>query len=380
MRKIGIIAEYNPFHNGHLHQIKKIKEMFNDSLIIVAMSSTFMQRGEAAIINKWDRTRLALNFGADLVIEIPFVFATQYQDIFARGALEILNHMHIDTLVFGSECDNVELLKRLANIQLNGKRYDKLVRKYLDLGLNYPTSLSKALMDISKVKVDKPNDLLALAYIKQIIKNSYDIEPVSIKRTNDYHNSALDNDIISASSIRQLLRENENVDRYVPYNINNYLSAIDDDIWFTLLKYQVINNKGNLNIFQTVDEGIENRILKYINEVSSLNELIMEIKTKRYTYNKLNRMFTHIVTGFTKEEAENINVEYLRILGFNSLGKKYLNVIKKEIDIPIINKYVPGIYKGLDIEFRVSNIYSVILKDGGEAYLKREYRNKPVIR
>ena len=264
MRKIGIIAEYNPFHNGHLHQIKKIKEMFNDSLIIVAMSSTFMQRGEAAIINKWDRTRLALNFGADLVIEIPFVFATQYQDIFARGALEILNHMHIDTLVFGSECDNVELLKRLANIQLNDKRYDKLVRKYLDLGLNYPTSLSKALMDISKVNVDKPNDLLALAYIKQIIKNSYDIEPVSIKRTNDYHNSDLDNDIISASSIRQLLRENVNVDRYVPYNINNYLSAIDDDIWFALLKYQVINNKGNLNIFQTVDEGIENRILKYI--------------------------------------------------------------------------------------------------------------------
>lgn len=380
MRKIGIIAEYNPFHNGHLHQIKKIKEMFNDSLIIVAMSSTFMQRGEAAIINKWDRTRLALNFGADLVIEIPFVFATQYQDIFARGALEILNHMHIDTLVFGSECDNVELLKRLANIQLNDKRYDKLVRKYLDLGLNYPTSLSKALMDISKIKVDKPNDLLALAYIKQIIKNSYDIEPVSIKRTNDYHNSDLDNDIISASSIRQLLRENVNVDRYVPYNINNYLSAIDDDIWFTLLKYQVINNKGNLNIFQTVDEGIENRILKYINEVSSLNELIMEIKTKRYTYNKLNRMFTHIVTGFTKEEAENINVEYLRILGFNGKGKKYLNTIKKDIDIPIINKYVPGIYRSLDIEFRVSNIYSVILKDGGEAYLKREYRNKPVIR
>lgn len=379
MRKIGIIAEYNPFHNGHLHQIKKIKEMFNDSLIIVAMSSTFMQRGEAAIINKWDRTRLALNFGADLVIEIPFVFATQYQDIFARGALEILNHMHIDTLVFGSECDNVELLKRLANIQLNDKRYDKLVRKYLDLGLNYPTSLSKALMDISKVNVDKPNDLLALAYIKQIIKNSYDIEPVSIKRTNDYHNSDLDNDIISASSIRQLLRENVNVDRYVPYNINNYLSAIDDDIWFALLKYQVINNKGNLNIFQTVDEGIENRILKYINEVSSLNELIMEIKTKRYTYNKLNRMFTHIVTGFTKKEAENINVEYLRILGFNGKGKKYLNTIKKDIDIPIINKYVPGIYKSLDIEFRVSNIYSVILKDGGEAYLKREYRNKPVI-
>lgn len=379
MHKIGIICEYNPFHNGHLYQIKKIKETYKDSLIIVCLSSCFMQRGEASILNKWDKTRLAIESGVDLVLELPFAFATQYQDIFAKGALTILNHLKIDTLVFGSECDDVELLNNLASIQLKDDGYNHLVKRYLDLGLNYPTSLSKALFDISGVKLDKPNDLLALAYIKEIIKNNYDIEPFSIRRTSDYHNSNLDSDIVSASTIRKLLKDGVNVNNYLPYNIYDYLSEIDEDKYFALLKYQIINNIDCLDKFQTVDEGIENRIIKYINMVNSKEELILKVKSKRYTYNKINRMFTHILTNFTKEDAKNLEIEYLRVLGFNTRGKNYLNKIKKDIDIPIINKYIPNMYKCLDIEFRVSLIYSLILKDKGDDFLKREYRNKPVI-
>ena len=379
MHKIGIICEYNPFHNGHLYQIKKIKETYKDSLIIVCLSSCFMQRGEASILNKWDKTRLAIESGVDLVLELPFAFATQYQDIFAKGALTILNHLKIDTLVFGSECDDVELLKNLASVQLKDDGYNYLVKRYLDLGLNYPTSLSKALFDISGVKLDKPNDLLALAYIKEIIKNNYDIKPFSIRRTSDYHNSNLDSDIVSASTIRKLLKDGVNVNNYLPYNIYDYLSEIDEDKYFALLKYQIINNIDCLDKFQTVDEGIENRIIKYINMVNSKEELILKVKSKRYTYNKINRMFTHILTNFTKEDAKDLEIEYLRVLGFNTRGKNYLNKIKKDIGIPIINKYIPNMYKSLDIEFRVSLIYSLILKDKGDDFLKREYRNKPVI-
>lgn len=379
MHKIGIICEYNPFHNGHLYQIKKIKETYKDSLIIVCLSSCFMQRGEASILNKWDKTRLAIESGVDLVLELPFAFATQYQDIFAKGALTILNHLKIDTLVFGSECNDIELLKNLASIQLKDDGYNHLVKRYLDLGLNYPTSLSKALFDISGVKLDKPNDLLALAYIKEIIKNNYDIKPFSIGRTSDYHNSNLDSDIVSASTIRKLLKDGVNVNNYLPYNIYDYLSEIDEDKYFALLKYQIINNVDCLDKFQTVDEGIENRIIKYINMVNSKEELILKVKSKRYTYNKINRMFTHILTNFTKEDAKDLEIEYLRVLGFNTRGKNYLNKIKKDIGIPIINKYIPNMYKCLDIEFRVSLIYSLILKDKGDDFLKREYRNKPVI-
>lgn len=379
MHKIGIICEYNPFHNGHLYQIKKIKETYKDSLIIVCLSSCFMQRGEASILNKWDKTRLAIESGVDLVLELPFAFATQYQDIFAKGALTILNHLKIDTLVFGSECNDIELLNNLASIQLKDESYNYLVKRYLDLGLNYPTSLSKALFDISGVKLDKPNDLLALAYVKEIIKNNYDIEPFSIRRTSDYHNSNLDSDIVSASTIRKLLKDGVNVNNYLPYNIYDYLSEIDEDKYFALLKYQIINNVDCLDKFQTVDEGIENRIIKYINMVNSKEELILKVKSKRYTYNKINRMFTHILTNFTKEDAKDLEIEYLRALGFNTRGKNYLNKIKKDIGIPIINKYIPNMYKSLDIEFRVSLIYSLILKDKGDDFLKREYRNKPVI-
>ena len=379
MHKIGIICEYNPLHNGHLYQIKKIKETYKDSLIIVCLSSCFMQRGEASILNKWDKTRLAIESGVDLVLELPFAFATQYQDIFAKGALTILNHLKIDTLVFGSECDDVELLKNLASVQLKDESYNYLVKRYLDLGLNYPTSLSKALFDITGVKLDKPNDLLALAYVKEIIKNNYDIEPFSIRRTSDYHNSNLDSDIVSASTIRKLLKDGVNVNNYLPYNIYDYLSEIDEDKYFALLKYQIINNVDCLDKFQTVDEGIENRIIKYINMVNSKEKLILKVKSKRYTYNKINRMFTHILTNFTKEDAKNLEIGYLRVLGFNTRGKNYLNKIKKDIGIPIINKYIPNMYKCLDIEFRVSLIYSLILKDKGDDFLKREYRNKPVI-
>ena len=156
MRVIGVICEYNPFHLGHAYQLKKIKEMYPNSIIIVVCSTNFTQRGDVSVLNKWDKTKIALENGVDIVLELPFGYATQSSDIFAKGALEILNHVQVDTLVFGSETNNISNLIELAKIQLNNNQYNLAVKKHLKNGINYPTALSKALLDIANKTINKP--------------------------------------------------------------------------------------------------------------------------------------------------------------------------------------------------------------------------------
>ena len=166
MKIIGLICEYNPFHNGHIYQINKIKELYPDSLIIAIVGTNFTLRGDISIINKWNKTKVALSNNIDIVLELPTLYATQSADIFAYGALSILNKFKIDTLIFGSETNDIELLKKLANQEINNEKYNELVKEYINTGINYPTAMSKALYDITNIKIDKPNDLLGLSYIK----------------------------------------------------------------------------------------------------------------------------------------------------------------------------------------------------------------------
>ena len=376
MKIIGIIAEYNPFHNGHLYQIAKIKEQYPDSIIIAVVSSSFTQRGDISILNKWDKANICIDNGIDVVIELPFVFATQSSDIFGTGAVKLLEELKINTLVFGTETDNIEWLKEIADIQLNNKEYDIRVKKYLDKGLNYPTAANKAVYDLTGYTVDTPNDLLALSYIKQIKKDNKNIEIINIKRTIDYHTTETENNITSASNIRKKYINNKNIDNLIPYNQNN-LYKISMNNLYPYLKYKIMIEQKNLNIYQTVDEGIENRIIKYINESNTYEELIQNIKTKRYTYNKISRMLLHILTNFTKQEANNLEIDYIRLLGFSNNGKKYLNNIKKQLTIPLITGYKKNISKILDIELRITKIYSLITNKN---LLKEEYRNKPIIK
>ncbi len=380
----GIICEYNPFHNGHLYHINKIKEMYPDDTIILVMSSHFLQRGDSSLINKWDKTDIALSLGVDIVIELPFVFSSQGADIFAKGSIEILKNMNVDRLIFGSETNNIETLTAIANIQINNKEFDDTVKKYLEEGISYPTALSKAVYTLTNIKVEKPNDLLGVSYIKEIIIQKANITPMTIKRSNDFHSLDLDSDIVSATSIRNALKNSTEIKRYVPPIVYDYLQkelSFTDD-YFNFLKYKIISSINNLNIYQTVDEGIENRIKKYIYTSNSLDELIDNIKTKRYTYNKVKRMLTHILCGFTKEEAlrtkEN---DYVRVLGFNDKGKKYLNKAKKESVLPIITGYSNIKSEILDIERRVSSIYFLIFKQKNKNYLmEMEYKHKPIIK
>lgn len=358
---IGIICEYNPFHNGHLYHINKIKEKYPDSTIILVMSGNFVQRGNISILNKWDKTEIALDYGIDLVVELPFIYATQSADVFAFGAISILNKLRVNKLIFGSESNDVDKLKKLANVQLNNKNYDTLVKKYLNDGYNYPTAMNKALNNLINDDVNEPNDLLGLSYIKQIIMQNSDIEVETIKRTNDFHSNRLDNSIVSATSIRKALVDNIDISAYVPSKTKYYLDKINkDNNYFNYLKYKIISEGQHLNIYQTVDEGIENRILKYINESNSLDELINNIKTKRYTYNKISRMMNHIICSFTKEEAQDKELKYIRLLGFNENGQKYINKIKKELSITLISKQKQEYDSLLKIDNRVDSIYDLI--------------------
>ena len=373
MRVVGIVAEYNPFHYGHLYQIRKVKEMYPDSIIIAIISTNYTQRGGFSLINKWDKTRICLNYGIDIVVELPTLYTTQGADMFAYGAISILNMLHIDTLVFGMECDDVEYLIKAAKTQINNSKYDELVQKYLLTGVNYPTALGNALKEMIGYTTDKPNDLLAISYIKEIIKNNYKIEPVGIKRTNDYHGKEIKSSIVNASLIRDMLDKNMDVSKYVPTETYKCLNIKNFDNGYLLLKYNISNNENRLYEYLTVDEGIENRILKYYKDCDNWCALVNLIKTKRYTYNKVNRMLMHILLNIKK--IDNDKEIYLRVLGFNDIGRNYLKQIKKDIDV--INTCKQGINKALDIEINATYIYSLVT--GDNSLIEREYKNKPII-
>lgn len=382
MSTIGIICEYNPFHNGHIYHLQKVKEMFSESLIVLVMSGNFTQRGIPSIIDKWNKTEIALKYGIDLVIELPFVFATQGADIFAKGAISILKEMQVDYLVFGSESNDIESLKKMADISINNLEYQKKIKKYLKEGINYPTALSKALEEFSNSTITTPNDLLGLSYIKEVMKQQANIVPISIQRTNDYHSTDLDS-ISSATGIREALSHNKDIKGYVPIEVNELTKKrifLQED-YFSFLKYK-IQTTEDLSIFQTVDEGIEARIKKCINDAISWEDLVKKIKTKRYTYNKINRMLIHILCNFTKEKANSWQeIEYIRILGFSKDGQTYLNKIKKDIKLPIITTFSKGNSDMLKYEQVITSIYASILPEKEKNILiKQEYQNKPKMR
>ena len=374
---IGIIGEYNPIHLGHIYQINKIKKTYPNSLIILITNTAFTERGDVSILNKWDKTKISLENNIDLVVELPFPYATQSADIFANGALKILNYLKINILVFGSESNEIDKLSNIAKTQLTNKKYQEKVKDYLKTGINYPTALSKALKDILGYTISEPNDLLGISYIKEIIKNNYPIIPITIKRIGSYYETETTTNIASASLIRKKIQENQSISQYIPNNTEKYLyKNLTLENYFPYLKYKIIS-EDDLSIYQTVDEGIENRLKKEILNTNSWQELIEKVKTKRYTYNKINRMLVHILTSFTKEESKKIKIDYIKILGFNTSGRNYLNQLKKEIKIPIITSYQKNFSQTLDLEHRASSIYYLPIN---QKFILNEYNKKPIIK
>ena len=370
MEKIGIICEYNPFHNGHIYHINRIKEMYPNSLIILVMSGNITQRGQFSILDKWEKTDIALDY-IDLVVELPSIFTIQSADGFAKGAVTILKNLNIDKIVFGTENLNVEELTEIAKIQKK-EDFNSLVKKYLDEGINYPTALSKGTYKLTNIKIESPNDLLGLSYVKETLNTN--IKPITIKRTNDYHSKTLNNKISSATSIREAIKKQKDIKPYVPKKTYCYLKNYKETNYFDYLKYKIISEIDNLNTYLNVDEGLENRIKKYIYKCNSLEELINKIKTKRYTHNKIKRMLLCILLGITKDYNKQKKLEYIRVLGFNKKGEKYLKEIKEFSKIPIITNFTNK-YKGLELELKIAHLYYKKDKDP-----LMEYKHKPIIR
>ena len=352
MNIIGIIAEYNPFHNGHIYQIQKVKELYPNSLIIVVLNGNFTQRGDISIINKWDKTKIILEHNVDLVIELPTFYGINNADIFAKGAIKILNDLKIDTLIFGTERDNIDDFIRITNIK-NTNEYKNLLKEYLDNGYSFPKASFSAIECLTNIKIDTPNDILALSYIEEIINNNYNIKPVNIKRTNDYHDKNL-KEIASATAIREAIKENKDIKNFVPTKTINYINNITINDYFDLLKYKIIST-NDLTIYHDVKEGIDSRIKKYIYESNNLEELIEKIKTKRFTYNRIKRILLYILLDIKKDIKIN---NYIRPLGFNNNGANYLKQIKDELTLPLISNYSNN-RDLLEFEYKVNSIYSL---------------------
>ena len=370
MNAVGIICEYNPFHNGHLYHIQKVKEMFPDSILILVLNGYFLQRGEISLLSKEDKTKLALTYGCDLVVSLPVVFGTQSADIFAERSIEILNHLQVTDVVFGSECNDIEKIMKMAEIQLTDS-FSLRLKEILSTGVNYPTALSKA-MDLDVI-IKEPNDLLGISYAKAILKKKYPIQLHTIQRTNDYHDVFLQQDMVSASNIRHKITQNEDISSYVPQEVPFMIQKPKEDLLFQLIKYRIITD-NNLQTYETVDEGIESRLQKYIWNTSNLEEFIQSVKTKRYTYNKIRRMLLHILLGFSKEVNQNLTLDYIQILGFSCQGQLYLNQIKKQIKISLTVETDSLLYQ---FEKRAAFLYDLLTNSSVQIY---ENQKKPIIK
>lgn len=359
MKKIGIICEINPLHKGHIHFINTIKERYPDSLLILVLGGYFLQRGDVSLISKWNKTELALNYGVDLVLELPTVYNTNSADYFAYYSIKILNEVGIDTLIFGSESDDLDKLKNVA-LSEEELNFNLEVRSNLRKGLNYPTSLSKCL----NINLES-NDILGVAYLKAILKINKNIKVELVKRTNSFNDVTSNEDVVSASNIREKLRNGTDITRFIPVYNSKFINSIDEDKLFELLRYRIITD-SHLNQYLGVDEGLENRLKNVILVSNNYSELLNNIKSKRYTTSRLKRMLIHILLGIEKDDIKEDLEEY-RIIGFNSRGKKYLHSL---------NNPKFG-FKSSSLENRASLMYYELTHDES---IKYESLNKPIIK
>ena len=336
---IGLIVEYNPFHNGHLHHIQEIDRLFEDNIKIAVMSGDYVQRGEPSLINKFEKTKIALSQGVDIVIELPAFYSTQSAEIFAKGSINLLNKLSCSHIVFGSESNDLDKLKRIATISLT-KEFELSLREFLAEGLSYPTAFSKALFD---EKLGS-NDILALEYLKAIKAINPKIEAYCIKREKTgYYDDEKDN-FASATHIRKILldynKKKEDklnkIKNLVPefsYKIleENFgvFSCLSD--FYDLIKYNIIKNYSELKNIQDLEVGLENRLYKYSLENLKFEDFFNKVLTKRITISRLQRILLHSLFGLTETITEKVKnkIPFVKILGFSTKGQEYLNYLKK---------------------------------------------------
>lgn len=361
MKAVGIIAEYNPFHNGHAYQVAEIKRRESPDVVIAAMSGHFTQRGEASVFTKWHRAQLALAGGIDLVVELPFTFAVRSAEYFAAGGVRLLSELGITHLAFGAESENLKPLLTAARAQSLPHLAEELT-PYLAKGIPYAASLSSLLEEkyhVPSAVTSSPNNILAIEYLKAILRYAPTIEPIHIVRHGSTHHSpSLDHAVhASSSAIRKNLANdhfrNGELASYIPpatypyltrfYEANGGIPSLERLAPFV---FGLLTTTDKTRLKQTVgiSEGLENKFLSASLTASSIEELLNLVKTKRYPRTRLARTILHYLFGTTQEmisHFDEIGPQYIRILGMNERGQEYLRTRKKTMSSPIITKLTP---------------------------------------
>lgn len=341
---IGIICEFNPFHNGHKYLIQKAKSHTKEPVIAV-MSTSFTQRGEVAVTDKFTRAKSALLGGADLVIELPVAYAVSNAEVFAKSGVKLLSSFSdLSSLAFGCETDDIGLLKKAVSAHRD-TAVQALVAEKMQGGSYYPKALETAVREIygndTADILSTPNNVLAVEYLKALSQN---IIPLPIQRKSVSHDSAVTaNGFASASYIREQLKKGGDISEFVPYEPCTL--AFPENLENAILYKLRSMSADEIRNLPDVTEGLENRIFSAVREYNSVNEILFAVKSKRYTLARLRRILVSALLGITKE-IQGITPCYARVLGFTDEGAKAL----KSCNLPVITSVKKGLAMGGDIE------------------------------
>ena len=348
---LGIIAEYNPFHNGHLYHLEQSKKQTGANYTIAIMSGNFTQRGSTSLIDKWSKAKVAIENGIDLVIELPVLYSISSAENFAEGSIKLLNSLKIvDYLSFGSESNNIDILSEISDILYNEPQsYKTLLSNELSTGISYPKARENALLSYLNNKkyaniLSHPNNILGIEYLKALKKYKSTIKPISISRYEvGYNDISYSGNISSSTAIRNIIKNNgfKILKKLVPPS--SYSSLIENiklghlipDL--SVFEKEIIYNLRKMDISEIaklpdVSEGLEFSIKNAANSCNTLNELLNIIKSKRYTNTRIQRILLYCLLGITKKDisiSKKLQQPYVRILGFNQKGKFLISQIAK---------------------------------------------------
>lgn len=414
MKAVGLVTEYNPFHNGHLYHLNKAMELTGADISVAVMSGDFVQRGEPAVLDKYTRTSMALNSGVNLVVELPVNYAVSSAESFAVGALKVLDYIKADSIAFGSESGDIERLSKLAHILCdNEDALYKEISKYTANGISYAAARQKTVEKLTDkdtaAMLTSSNNILAVEYLKAIIKNNYAIKPYTIKRQGDsYNDTDIRSDYASATALRGNLKA-DNISKYIPVKAGLILSSntnyiYSDDITealFTRLLDILFASSYDKNVFienvmkyPDVNKEIAGRLYKSAmdmitrtvphgagskdNEAFSFGSLCEHIKTKEVPLSRIKRALVRITLGLDKKHMEKYsNAPYIRVLGFDKKGQEYLSYIRKTVEVPLITKTAD--YKEMLLDdIHAANIYNMIVAGKYGVKEQGDYVKSPI--